>query len=169
MNKAIRAYASFYAAKVETINRRNIVMFPDFKPVETGVFFDPKTDDLYEVASAYLDDLLAHCRENRKPPPQPSASGDVYIPIPRQTAAKFMLLEAFQEATITTNELALRLELNEKQVRRLLDPFQITKLSTLERALRALGKMLIFATIDTKAIEDAEHRAAGKGPRKPVQ
>jgi len=169
MNKAIRTYESFYAAKVETQNKRNVVMFPDFKPVETGVFFDPNTDNLYEVASAYLDDLLAHCRENWKLPPQLSASGDVYIPMPRQTAAKLMLLEAFQEATVTTSELAQRLELNDKQVRRLLDPFQITKLATLERALRALGKMLILATIDTKAIEDEEHRTSGKGPRKPVQ
>ncbi|MGK7917192.1 MAG: hypothetical protein AB4038_16870 [Prochloraceae cyanobacterium] len=47
-----------------------------------------------------------------------------------------------KEAAITKVQLARALEVNEKEVRRILDPRHGTKLSTIERALAALGKKI---------------------------
>lgn len=47
-----------------------------------------------------------------------------------------------QEAVITKVQLARLLEIDEKEVRRILDPRHGTKLLTIERALAALGKRI---------------------------
>ena len=60
-------------------------------------------------------------------------------------AAKLAVLEAFAEADISKTELARRLDKDEKEVRRILDPRHPTKLPTLMDALRALGKRLVVA------------------------
>lgn len=60
-------------------------------------------------------------------------------------AAKLAVLEAFAERAMSKVELARRLDKDEKEVRRILDPRHATKLATLTETLRVLGKRLIVA------------------------
>jgi len=57
-------------------------------------------------------------------------------------AMKAALHLAMHERGITKSELAHRLGVDEKEVRRLLDPRHGTRLPTMERALAVLGKQV---------------------------
>ena len=53
---------------------------------------------------------------------------------------KALLYLAFRETGINKTQLAHKLNLDEKEIRRILDPRHGTKLSTIERVLLTLGK-----------------------------
>lgn len=61
---------------------------------------------------------------------------------PAEMVAKAALFVAMTEAGISKVELASRLGVNEKEVRRMLDPRHSTRLPRLDDAIRALGKKL---------------------------
>ena len=61
---------------------------------------------------------------------------------PAEMVAKAALYVAMQEAGFSKSQLARKLEVNEKEVRRMLDPHHSTRLPSLDRAIRALGKKL---------------------------
>jgi len=69
--------------------------------------------------------------------------GQHAVIVPAQTAAKAALSIAIKAAGITKTELAKRLECDEKEVRRLLDPRHPSKLPRIEAALSAVGQSLI--------------------------
>jgi antitoxin HicB len=85
------------------------------------------------------------------PLPKAKARGGKLMPVAvaADVAAKLAVLEAFGEAGISKAELARRLDKDEKEVRRILDPRYPTKLPTLTEALRALGKRLVVAVEET--------------------
>ena len=60
------------------------------------------------------------------------------------------LLPAMREAGITKKELAGRLGVDEKEVRRMLNPRHPTKLPRIEEALALLGRRLVVS-LDTEA------------------
>jgi antitoxin HicB len=60
--------------------------------------------------------------------------------LPINTAMKAALYITMREQNVSKSELARRLGLDEKEVRRMLDPKHGTKAPALERALHALGK-----------------------------
>lgn len=59
--------------------------------------------------------------------------------------AKAALYLAMNEAGISKMELARRLQVDEKEVRRLLDPHHPPKLPRMEEALHLLGKRLVLS------------------------
>ncbi len=73
------------------------------------------------------------------------------MPIPALTAAKAALYLALRQAGITKTELAQRLECDEKEVRRLLDPRHPSKLPRIQAALTALGKQITLRLMDEAA------------------
>ena len=81
--------------------------------------------------------------------PIPSASplkrGQYPVPLAAQTAAKAALYLALQKVQVTKAELAKRLQCDEKEVRRLLDPRHPSKLPRIEAALAAVGQQLIVS------------------------
>jgi antitoxin HicB len=79
------------------------------------------------------------------PPPSRIKRGQYAVPVAAQTAAKAALYIALQEVEITKAELAKRLQCDEKEVRRLLDPRHPSKLPRLEAALGAVGHRLIVS------------------------
>ena len=66
--------------------------------------------------------------------------GEQMIPVPIQTALKSALYLEMRNAGITRVELARRLGVDEREVRRMLDPRHPSKADRLEKALLALGR-----------------------------
>ncbi|MBN2854938.1 MAG: type II toxin-antitoxin system HicB family antitoxin [Halothiobacillaceae bacterium] len=91
-------------------------------------------DCLEEAIAARIDDGLAI------PAPSEANKDEKLIPVPLQTAMKAALYLAMREMGISKAELARRLQVDEKEARRILDPRHGTRLPMLERALTALGK-----------------------------
>ncbi|MBI5443684.1 MAG: type II toxin-antitoxin system HicB family antitoxin [Deltaproteobacteria bacterium] len=76
------------------------------------------------------------------PMPSPAVADECMVSVPVHTALKAALYLALREMKVSKSELARRLDLNEKEARRILDPHHPTKTPTLERALHALGKKI---------------------------
>lgn len=66
------------------------------------------------------------------------------IPLPAETQTKAALYVAMQEAGISKVQLAKRLGVDEKEVRRLLDPHYGSKLPRIAQAIALLGKRLVI-------------------------
>jgi antitoxin HicB len=79
--------------------------------------------------------------------PQPSKpkAREVLIAPPAGTAAKAALYVAMREAGVSKMELARRLGVDEKEVRRMLDPGHGSKLPRIAEAIEALGRHLRIA------------------------
>ncbi len=74
------------------------------------------------------------------PAPSKPKRGERLVAVPVQTALKTALYLALRERGMTRVELARRLGIDEKEARRMLDPYHPTKAERLERALAVLGK-----------------------------
>lgn len=62
------------------------------------------------------------------------------IGLPVAVAMKAAIYLAMAEQGVSKSDLARRMQLDEKEARRILDPRHATRVGTLERALHALGK-----------------------------
>ena len=74
------------------------------------------------------------------PPPRKAKKGEHLPSLPVGSAMKAAVYLAMKEQGISKFDLARRMDLDEKEARRILDPKHSTKVLTLERALHALGK-----------------------------
>ncbi len=101
-------------------------------------------EDREEVASGCLQAAIESRVEDGDDLPTPSRvhAGEVKVALPIDTAAKAALYEAMREAKVTKAELARRLGVDEKEVRRMLDPGHVSKIPRIARALHVLGKRL---------------------------
>jgi len=105
------------------------------------------TEDREEVASGCLQAALeARIRHEMEltQPSKPKAR-EVLIAPPAGTAAKAALYVAMREAGVSKMELARRLGVDEKEVRRMLDPGHGSKLPRIAEAIEALGRHLRIA------------------------
>jgi antitoxin HicB len=66
------------------------------------------------------------------------------VPVRPATAAKVAFADAFHASGLTRVELARRLKLDDKEVRRMLDPDHSTKIERLDEAIRALGQRFVL-------------------------
>lgn len=73
--------------------------------------------------------------------PQPR---EVVLSPPAGTLAKAALYVAMREARVSKVEMARRLGVDEKEVRRLLDPHQPSKLPRIAQAIGLLGRRLVI-------------------------
>ena len=101
-------------------------------------------EDRIEVAEGCLQAAIeSRIRDNE---PLPVASkprrGEAMISPPAATAAKAALYDAIREAGISKIELARKLGIDEKEVRRMLDAGHGTKLPRIAEAVEALGRHL---------------------------
>ncbi len=74
------------------------------------------------------------------PEPTHAKRGERLVATPVTTALKAAVYLAMREQGVTKIELARRMNMDEKEARRMLDPTHPTKVPTLERALTALGR-----------------------------
>lgn len=77
--------------------------------------------------------------------PEPSAplDGEQLVTVPLSMSLKAALYQAMKEDEISKSELARRMECDEKDVRRMLDPRHPTKAPAMEKALALLGRRVV--------------------------
>ena len=106
-----------------------------------------QTEALTEAADA-LEEAIAGRIDDAERIPVPSArrSGEHLVAVPAITAAKAALALALAESGLSRVALAQQLRVDEKAVRRMLDPRHRTAIARIERALRVLGQDLVVET-----------------------
>lgn len=120
------------------------VRFPDLPEAITGGV--NRADAIVQAADC-LEEAIAGRIADGLEVPRPSASkaNMALIPLSGSMSAKAALYLAMRESSLTKPELARRLNVDEKEVRRILDPRHPTKLPRIEQALRVLGKRIVIS------------------------
>ena len=95
-------------------------------------------DAMDEVFATYMLEGLTF------PAPSKTRRGEYSVAPPAGTMAKAALYMAMSEAGITKVQLAKQLGIDEKEVRRLLDPHYASKLPRIAQAIQLLGKRLVI-------------------------
>lgn len=95
-------------------------------------------DAMDEVFAAYMQNSLALPLASRV------RKGEHLVSPPAETMAKAALYVAMRDAGITKVQLAKRLGVDEKEVRRLLDPHYGSKLPRIAQAIQLLGRKLVI-------------------------
>ena len=132
---------------------RLTVHFPDLPEAITS---GKNRDDALAQASDCLEEAVAGrisdgldipepSGPRRKPDPGAGGRGVTMVPLPAAMAAKAALYLAIQAAGVSRSELARRLHLDEREIRRLLDPRHATRLARIQQVLQALGKRLVVS------------------------
>jgi len=106
---------------------------------------EDKADALSQAADA-MDEVFATYMQDGLTFPTPSKikRGEYSVAPPAGTMAKAALYVAMSEAGITKVQLAKQLGVDEKEVRRLLDPHYSSKLPRIAQAISLLGKRLVI-------------------------
>jgi antitoxin HicB len=137
---------------------------------------DDVPEALHQAADCLEEALAGRIRRHDTiPEPSPVQAGQYAVAVPAQTAAKAALYVALRQAQLTQVELAARLQCDEKEVRRLLDPRHASKLSRMAAALALLGQQLVIGVQPVSGEEahgtqdtgGSSTRASVKGKAKP--
>ncbi len=128
--------------KPDAVDGGFVVTFTDLPEAITQ---GEDVEDALNEAADCLDEAIVNRIATGLPIPLPSVvkKGCYPVPLAAHSAAKAALYLALQEARVTKADLAKRLDCDEKEVRRLLDPRHPSKLPRLEAALAAMGRRLI--------------------------
>lgn len=120
-----------------------IVTCRDLPPLITQG--ENKADALMQAADA-MDEVFATfmLKGLTFPTPSKTRRGEYLVAPPAETLAKAALYMAMRESGITKVQLAKQLGINEKEVRRLLDPHYSSKLPRIAQAICLLGKRLVI-------------------------
>ncbi|MBU0501048.1 MAG: type II toxin-antitoxin system HicB family antitoxin [Gammaproteobacteria bacterium] len=99
-------------------------------------------EEVLEAAEGALEAAVEMRMEDGLDIPLPSEirEGEHPVSLPVGSSMKAAVYLAMREQGLSKSELARRLDLDEKEARRILDPRHATKVPTLERVLCALGK-----------------------------
>lgn len=106
---------------------------------------EDEADALKEAADA-MDEVFAAYMRGGLPFPAPTKAkrGERLVSPPAETVAKAALYLAMREAGISKVQLARKLGVDEKEIRRLLDPHYGSKLPRIAQAIGALGRRLVI-------------------------
>ena len=143
-----------YRAKFEPGERRGIVVsFPDVPEAitqgRTPADALAQAEDALGLALAVLSRAwVCPCRR----PKARGASLDSGRGQSRRWQLKLALLDVLRERHISKSAFARLIDKDEKEVRRILDPYHSTKMSTLDSALRALNRRMVIAIQETHVI-----------------
>ena len=120
---------------------------------------EDEADALREAADA-MDEVFAAYVQDGLPFPAPTKArrSERLVSPPAETIAKAALYVAMREAGISKVQLARKLGVDEKEVRRLLDPHYGSKLPRIAQAIDALGRRLVIG------LETADEGRSGRAP-----
>jgi antitoxin HicB len=126
---------------------RVLVEFVDLPRVAT----DGKDgrEAIEEAMDALGSDLsIRLTRREEIPTPSAAKRGQRLVPVPLWLAPKLALYLAMREQLVNNSELARRLGVHERVIRRMLDPEHATKAERIQAALAALGKQMTVEVRD---------------------
>ena len=128
------------------------VTFPDVPGALTG---GNDRGEALEMAEDALTAALAGYVQEHRDIPVPSAvvDGQELVAVSPVVAAKLALYTAMRRQGITKTALAKRLGLSESAVRKLVDPDHRSHISSVEVALRMVGRSLVVGDRAAKAME----------------
>ncbi|MHB1941877.1 MAG: type II toxin-antitoxin system HicB family antitoxin [Acidiferrobacteraceae bacterium] len=120
-----------------------VVTCRDLPPLITQGEDEP---DALAQATDAMDEVFATYMTEGIPFPEPSKAmrREHWVAPPAETLAKAALYVAMREAGISKVQLAKRLGVDEKEVRRLLDPHYGSKLPRIAKAINSLGQNLVI-------------------------
>jgi antitoxin HicB len=103
-------------------------------------------EDALEQAADAMDEVFATYLTDGVDFPQPSKAKrrEHLVAPPVETVAKAALYVAMRQAGISKVQMAARLGVDEKEVRRLLDPHYGSKLPRIAKAISLLGQRLVI-------------------------
>jgi antitoxin HicB len=136
-------YSAICVRRSADTDGRFVVRFVDFPEAITQ---GESIEQALNEAADCLEEAIANRIAMGLPIPDASSvkKGQHVVTLPVQIAAKAALYLAIQEVGITKTELARRMDCNEKEVRRLLDPRHSSKIPRIETAMSLVGKRLII-------------------------
>ncbi|MCZ2153674.1 MAG: type II toxin-antitoxin system HicB family antitoxin [Bryobacterales bacterium] len=137
-----------YPAKFTTgSDGRVLVEFIDLPRVATDG--KDEREAMLEAMDALGSDLsirLSHREEI--PTPSPTKRNQRLVPVPLWLAPKLALYLAMRDQRVSNSELARRLGVHERVIRRMLDPGHATKAEKIQAALATLGKQMTVEVRD---------------------
>ena len=126
---------------------RIVVEFVDLPRVATDG--KDEREAFEEAMDALGSDLsIRLSRREEIPAPSPGRRRDRLVPVPLWLAPKLAPCLAMREKQVNNSELARRLRVHERVVRRMLDPQHATKAERIQAALAALGKQMTVEVRD---------------------
>jgi antitoxin HicB len=146
------------------------VTFPD---VPEAITQGGTEAEAAEMAEDALVTALSFYTDGAEPLPSPSpARGRPLAYVPALVAAKLALHDAMLADRVSNVDLARRLGVDEKIVRRLRDPMHKTRIEKISEALRSLGKIIEVvvrdaapALTDSGPTQVAGPPCLGRGPK----
>jgi len=128
-----------------------VITFPD---IPEAITQGENVSDAIEQGADALEEAIIGRINTGDPLPLPSkpTRGQFLIPVPAQTALKAALYEEVRARSTNKVELAAQLGIDEKEVRRLLDPHHPSKLVRIAEVLERIGKHIVIGIRDDKAL-----------------
>jgi antitoxin HicB len=106
---------------------------------------ESREDSVAQGSDCLAEAIACRITDGLEIPPASAPRGrEALISLPAPMAAKAALYVAIQETGMSKIQLARRLALDEKEIRRLLDPRHSTRLARIQEVLTALGKRLVM-------------------------
>lgn len=120
------------------------IRFPDLpEAITSGT---GRADAIAQAADCLEESIAARITDGLEIPYPSAATPDsTPITLSGSMAVKAALYLVMRESSLTKAELAVRLGVDEKEVRRMLDPRHATKLPRIEQALGVLGKRIVVS------------------------
>jgi antitoxin HicB len=114
---------------------------------------DGKAKDKREAFEEAMDALgsdlsIRLSRREEIPVPSRAKRGHRMVPVPLWLAPKLALYVAMRDQRVNNSELARRLGVHERVVRRMMDPQHATKAEKIQAALAVLGKQMTVEVRD---------------------
>ena len=118
-----------------------------FRDLPEAITQGNSIESALQEAADCIEESIAARIDDRLDIPEPSdpLESEYLVTVPMQTALKAAVTLALSESKMNKVQLANALEVDEKEVRRILDPRHGTKLATLERTLQVLGKKAVLS------------------------
>jgi antitoxin HicB len=135
-----------YPARPKDYANETVVRFRDLPEAIAG---GANRAEALLIAEGVLEAALWFRLKEGQDIPAPSGArrGDVMVPVKPGMAAKVAFASAFRASRLSQSELARRLKIDAKEVRRMLDPKHATKIEKLDEGIRALGRRLIVGEL----------------------
>ena len=133
-----------YGVAIEHVDSEYVVSVRDLPEVVTAGY---TLQEALDLAADAIEVIVEGRMDDNEDLPVPSTvePGERVISLPAHLADKASVYAAWKAAHVSKSELARRLDRNETEVRRILDPHHGTKLDQLDQAARALGARLVIA------------------------